>query len=178
MFKCSYRNRAVVIAALGLVALGLSGCAGLPTKTAGPLIMTGRVISQAEVRQMAPLAHVGDEAYAEVNSQGLDRVYTEFNAELFRLGVTKWNERFDCNRFAELYAGVAQTVFYRESMHQRTSAKALALGPFWYRPANGADAHAIVQILTEQGVIYIEPQTGARVQLTPAERASAFLQVM
>lgn len=178
MFKHAQSHRIASFFSVALAALFLAGCAGVPVRDARAQIMTGRVLSKAEVCQLAPRVYVGDNVYAEVNSAGLARVYDEFHNELFRLGVTKWNQRFDCNRFAELFTGVAQTMFFRESFHQRTPAQALALGPFWYVRGDGRGAHAIIQVLTERGIIYLEPQTGEHVTLTPAERTSAFLQVM
>ncbi|ACB74010.1 hypothetical protein Oter_0721 [Opitutus terrae PB90-1] len=167
--------------AAGALVLALSaGCASpagrdaLSAKSAAMPSATGRVLTKQEVQRRTATLFFGDETYAEVNSQWLFRYYQDFRAELFRLGIVRWDDRFDCNRFAELYTSLAQARFYRESYQSRTPAKALALAPFWYIRGNGQGAHAIVQALTERGRMFIDPQTGAEVQLTPQERASAY----
>ncbi len=119
---------------------------------------------------------MGDRAYAEVNSAWLHEWYDTFRAELFRLGIVKWDGRFDCNRFADVYAGMAQAWFFRETFHSNIQAQALALGPFWYQRADGSGGHAVIQALTERGRVFIDPQTGGEVELSVHERMSAFLQ--
>ena len=130
---------------------------------------TGRVFTKAEMHQRTTTHYFGDEVYAEVNSQWLQQYYQEFRSELHRLGVLQWDERFDCNRFAELYVGLAQARFFRETFHSRSAARALAIGPFWYVRDNGRGSHAVVQALTERGRVFIDPQTGEEVQLTTSE---------
>lgn len=170
---------------LGLAALVLvfSGCSAAPRPLASPSgemapsITTGRVYTLPEVRREIPTMYFGDDAYAEVNSEWLRMWYGEYRAQLARLGVIDWDTRFDCNRFVEFYASLAQAYFYREAFHSRTTARALALGPIWYVRENGRSRHALVQALTERGRIFIDPQTGREVELTPTERSSAYLQV-
>jgi hypothetical protein len=135
-------------------------------------------LDQTEVRLLIPRAYVGDESYAEVNSAWLPAYYSRFRTELSRLGIMRGTERFDCNRFAEMNTGMAQIMFFREVFHSGIAAQALAVGPFWYWPEGSQSIHAIVQIVTERGVIFLDPQTGVILELTPAEIASAFLQVI
>lgn len=161
---------ALVIAALSPLAL-LTGC----SKSSPAPSSTSRVYTAAEVRAAVPLAFAGDTAYAEVRSAWLREYYSEFRAEVFRQGVTKWDERFDCNHFATYYVALAQTKFYLAAFHSPTPAQSLAVGTFWYQSPRGP--HAIVVALTERGAVYIEPQTGAELQLTPEQRASAWLRV-
>lgn len=142
----------------------------------GMFAFTGRVYSKADMRRQLTLVMLGDEAYAEVNSAWLRAWYPAFRQELFRMGVVKWEERFDCNRFAEIYTGLAQVNFFRQTFHRRTGAKALALGQFWYVRDKGGP-HAIVQALTERGPVFIDPQTGEEMNLSPNERKSAYFQV-
>lgn len=135
---------------------------------------TGRVLTREEVRQRTATLFFGDETYAEVNSEWLPRFYADFRAELFRLGIVRWDERFDCNRFAELYIGLAQARYYREAFHADSGARALAIAPYWYVRSNGRGTHAVVQALTDRGRIFIDPQTGSEVYLTPQEHATAY----
>ena len=87
----------------------------------------------------------------------------------------RWDARFDCSHFASYYVALAQTKFYLAQFQSRTAAQSLAVGTIWYQSPRGP--HAIVVALTERGAVYIEPQTGAELTLTPAERASAWLKV-
>ncbi|MCR6655395.1 MAG: hypothetical protein NVV63_06135 [Opitutus sp.] len=145
-------------------------------RTGKPITTTGRVLSREAVRENVPGVIMGDRAYAEVNSAWLREWYGTFRSELFRLGIVKWDDRFDCNRFADVYAGMAQAWFFRETFHSNIQAQALALGPFWYQRADGSGGHAVIQVLTERGRVFIDPQTGREVELSVHERMSAFLQ--
>lgn len=154
-----------------LIALVLA-CAGC-SKQEPAAMATTRVLSGAEVRAAVPFALAGDAAYAEVNSASLRTYYDTFRSEIFRQGVTKWDERFDCNHFASYYVALAQTKFYLAQFQSRTTAQTLALGTYWYQSPRGP--HAIVVAITERGPIYIEPQTGGELILTPAQQSSAWL---
>ncbi len=179
-------------ARLGLAGLALAFLAGCAATTPRGATFLGSVLGQPapdlapfgervytkeEIRQRLPAAHLGDEAYAEVNSAWPAGWYETFRHELFALGVMRLDERFDCNRFADAYTSLAQVAFYRASFSRSTRANALALGPVWYQRERGG-AHAVVQALTERGLIYIDPQSGREVQLTASERRSAFLQTI
>lgn len=151
----------------------LCGWLGCSKRTDAAPIAGSRVLTAADVRQAVPLAFCGDATYAEVNSAVLPALYDDFRAEVFRRGVTKWDARFDCNHFAGYFVALAQTRFYLANFQSRTPAQTLALGTFWYQSARGG--HAIVVALTERGRVFLEPQTGAEVKLTPAEENSAWL---
>jgi hypothetical protein len=175
---------AQIFAATLLVAIAAlsSGCAstGLMANNAvatAPRPATGRVLTGAEVRAVIPRAIIGDDQYAEVNSAWLPEWYRMFRSQLFKLGITQWDERFDCNRIADFYSNLAQAYFSLEMFHSSTPAKALALGPFWYVRADGKGSHAVIQALTERGRVFIDPQTGKELELQPIERQSAYVQM-
>lgn len=176
--------RCAVTVVAGMVAWLWTGCATVPVSdtsvelhgVAKVTADTGRVLTRADVQHETAVRFFGNDTYAEVNSRWLTGFYADFRAELFRLGVVRWNERFDCGRFAELYTSLAQAKFYLESFHSRTTAKALAIGPYWYVRGDGKGTHAVVQALTERGRMFIDPQTGAEIQLTPRESATAYYQ--
>lgn len=179
MLSIRHQLRCAMTACLGLAGVVLLvGCAEIPVGRMDPRISTGRVYTKAEICRLMPRVFVGDEAYAEVNSRELDRFYQEFSAELHRLGIAEGDNRLNSKRLVELYTGVAQAKFYRQSFQSDTPARALALGPFWYVDDGSKDKHAVVQVLTERGPIYIDPRTGQQVILTVSEKASVFLQVM
>ncbi len=116
----------------------------------------------------------GDTAYGQVNSAWLHGFYARWHHDLFEKGVTKWEERFDCNRFASHYQAAAQIEYYVDNFHSWTPGRALALAEVWYKPDRSATGHAIVEAYTENGAVYIEPQTGRIFQLTAAEKASVY----
>lgn len=182
---------------IGLAGVMLSGCATLggpaePEASArltraasadapflgapGQMPWTGRILTAGELRQLRPNAILAEDCYAEVNASWLPQYYREFRSELFRLGITRWDERFDCNRFADLFTSLAQAHFFRATFHSHTPAKALALGPYWYIRADGSGAHAIIQAMTQHGPVYFDPQTGEAVELAAGEKFAAYLQ--
>lgn len=158
----------VLVVACVVAVLLANGCA----KQERPLA-TAKVLNRWEVGAIMPSATLGDSSYAQVDSAALPALYEEFRAEIFRKGVTKWDDRFDCNHFAAYFAALAQTKFYLANFHSRTPAQSLAVGTYWYQSAAGP--HAIVVALTERGPVFIEPQTGG--ELTFPVRPQTFLNV-
>lgn len=139
--------------------------------------MTGRILTNDELRGAVPGAILGEAVYAEVNSEWLPHWYGTFRAQLFKIGLTRWDPRFDCNRFADFYANLAQAFFSLEMSRSGTPAQALALGPFWYVRGDGRGTHAIVQAVTERGRIFIDPQTGREMKLSALEEQSGYVQL-
>lgn len=137
-------------------------------------ISTGKVMNPGDILQQAPGALLGDKFYAEVNSASLPKLYDDFREELFEHGIVQSDERYTCKHFAALFAELAQAKYFKESHRTDTKARALAIGSFWYVRDNDGGPHAIVQILTERGRIYFEPQTGKEVKLSEKEEASAY----
>lgn len=141
-----------------------------------PAPCTGRIYAcAAVVDQVGFPVHTADDAYAEVSSAWLKAYYSDYRRTLFREGVVRWDEAFDCDNFASLYVGLANLRFFTASFHSRTEAQSLALGEYWYRPAGGLQGHAIVTALTERGQIFLEPQSGQELHLSPDEQLSRFL---
>lgn len=140
-------------------------------------LVTGRVLTSLQVAN-----HVGfpvvlkDATYAEVSSAWLRDYYGEFRKTLFRQGVVKWEETFDCDDFASFYVSLAAVRFFTATWSSEFPAEALALGEFWYRPdGKRGQGHAIVTALTERGQVFIEPQSGQELTLTDSERLSRYL---
>lgn len=141
-----------------------------------PAPSTGRIFTRAEIQAKAGvLSYYSDDTYAEVSSAWLKSFYDDYRKVLFNQGVTKWEPTFDCDNFATFYVALANVRFFSASFQSFSPAQSLALGEFWYSPSGGANAHAIVTVLTERGQIFIEPQSGQELQLTPEERASCLL---
>lgn len=141
-----------------------------------PAMSSGKVLPADVVRaQVGPFGSFGDMYYAEASSAALLAFGDDFQAELFRLGVTHWDTRFDCNHFATFYVALAQTRFFVANFQSWTAAQTLAVGELWYRRNGNGPGHAIVIALTESGRRFIEPQTQQFVTLTDNEWASRFL---
>lgn len=120
---------------------------------------------------------IGDETYARVRAAAIPALNDDFLATLSRQGMSgRWDRRFDCNRFAALWIGLAQARYAVEQWHSKVAPQALALGEVWYRPdgAPPGTGHAIVAAVTDAGPLFIEPQTGAIVHLSASERRSIY----
>ncbi len=121
-------------------------------------------------------SYFGDSTYAMVDAAGLAGYYDSFRQRLFDDGIVKWEPNFDCNHFASYYVALANTRYAADHFQTLSSSpQSLAIGTFWYQSSKGP--HAIVVALTNQGTIFIEPQTGKQLILTQQEKASAFLKV-
>lgn len=165
-------NRIGVVLACGLLAF--AGCSKKEQPGgSGGALATAKVLSSDDVSRDVPWATFGDRSYAQVNSAALPALYADFRAEIFRKGVTKWDDRFDCNHFASYYVALAQTKFYLDNFHASTPAQSLAVGTYWYQSPAGP--HAIIVAITERGPVFIEPQTGDEVKF--ATRPKMFLSV-
>lgn len=160
--------RLFIIAVACSMAAVISGCAksGPPAPSATAVLLTS-----VDVAHQIDGAFAPDAIYAQVNSAWLKDFYPTFRAEIFRQGVVKWDDRFDCNHFAAYYVALAQTKFYLDAWRSGTPAQSLAIAQFWYVSPRGG--HAIVVALTERGPVFIEPQTGEEVHLPPDQRAAA-----
>lgn len=166
--------------ALGCL-LALTSLPGCSRSDQSAPITTGRVqmatLLQAELMGAHPGMKVGafpftpDTSYATVNSAWLPGFYERWKADIFKKGVVKWDERFDCNRFAASYAAAAQIEYFVATFQSWRPAQALAVGEVWFTTRLGVK-HSIVIAHTERGPIFIEPQTGEEVRMTPAELAS------
>lgn len=137
----------------------------------------GTVLTSNELRmQVGGLVYVGDSSYAVVRKDWLVDFYPKYRDRLFKLGVTKWDDSFDCNHFSYNFVALAQTDYYVTSFHDRSRANTLAVGLIWYMK-QGTQGHSIVMAVTEQGIVYMEPQTGQFVTLTESEKATITLKL-
>jgi hypothetical protein len=175
------KNSRFILVSLGLALAGLF----LPacSKKDSAKIDTGKelpaVLVEPQFQAYFPGQPVGqwaftpDTSYAVVNSAWLPAFYARWRADIFDKGVTKWDGRYDCNKFAASFCAAAQLEYYRDKFHSWDKGQALAVGEIWYRPDVGG-AHAIVAAVTERGVLFIEPQNGQEVKLSPKELAGIF----
>ena len=83
--------------------------------------------------------------------------------------IKGWREDFDCDNFARLYVSLIQACHAKAD----TKHEGVAVGEFWY-DQNGVEGHAIVIAKTDEGWTFIEPQSGAELCLTDAEKQSSW----
>ena len=159
---------ALAFLALGIACLVIIGGCGRQEKA----LSTGKVMTSTEVRATLP-GYVGDTAYAVVRSTALPSLYDNFQTGLSREGLIKWDARFDCNHFAALYVALAQARYAVAAWQSSTPAQSLALAEVWYHRDDGK-GHAIVAAITEHGLQFIEPQTGAVITPSESERSNIY----
>ncbi|HEY1109137.1 MAG TPA: hypothetical protein VGE76_10910 [Opitutaceae bacterium] len=114
-----------------------------------------------------------DEGYAVPTRDWLlGPFWAWFQKDRWARGLTKWERRNDCDNFARAYAQAAQDC---HALSNGSDQEGVAVGEFFYTQAKGG-GHAIVAAFVDSParLIFIEPQTGREVTLTPEEQASAF----
>jgi hypothetical protein len=126
--------------------------------------------------QVGGLVYAGDSSYTVVRKDWLVDFYPKYRDRLFKLGVAKADDSFDCNHFSYNFVALAQTDYYVTSFHDRIRGDTLAVGLIWYITRFG-QGHSIVMAVTEQGIVYMEPQTGQFVTLTESEKATITLKL-
>ena len=137
-------------------------------------ITNGKILTNIEVSNIRS-GYTGDSIYAVVNSNSLQSFYDNFRDVLSKQGLVKWDARFDCNHFSSLYIALAQSKYTVAAWNSSTPAQSLAMAEIWYnKDGIKNNGHAVVLIITENGPIYIEPQTGQQIQLSDVEKNSIF----
>jgi hypothetical protein len=115
-----------------------------------------------------------DTTYARPTNDWLfNEFWPWFRKERRAVGVGQWTRRNDCDNFARAYCVFAQDAHAAHS--DGAGAEAVAVGEFCYVGSSHVTRpHAIVCAFTEDGLIFIEPQTGQRLALTPQEILTCF----
>jgi hypothetical protein len=134
-------------------------------------------MTQAEITAFLPVwppPWYYDTGYAVPTSRWLFRDFLPaISLARHRAGKSTYTRRNDCDNFARAFAVAAQDA-WADSPGVRSDDEALAFGEFCYHRADGRGAHAINVAITDEGLVFIEPQTAERITLTPAEIATAF----
>jgi hypothetical protein len=125
-------------------------------------------------RNVGAWAFTPDKSYALVNRKWIKSFYNEWREDLFKKGVIRWDDKFDCNKFAASFCAAAQIAYFNSSYGDSSKPQALAIGEIWYYPAYNQRPHAIVCAIADDGVIFLEPQTGEELKLLPIELSSIF----
>lgn len=169
--------RCVLLLAATLGFLCLTSCSRQDTSV--PVsIVNGKVLSQYQVSTSLARVAASQAVYAEVDSTKLGPYYAHYLAELGHVtgqNAPHWDANASCTCFSSFYADLAKAEYYLLEFNTQTAATAPAVGTVWYvKDGPPKVGHAIVVVLTEKGRLFIEPQTGAQVTLSPAELASAW----
>lgn len=98
-----------------------------------------------------------------------------FHGTMWDANLQKWKVRWQCRDFARAYATLAQRC-WAETVGG-TEDDGLAIGEFWFLPANRTDpnvGHAINPVITGSGMKFIEPQNNSIWAVTPTEFESRY----
>jgi len=132
-------------------------------------------MNQADLRSLFPSTayfYAADDSYAKpALAWLLGPFWAWFWNDRTNKGLLAWDRRNDCDNFARSYTQGC------EDCHAITAGntdEGLAVGQFYYHRDIGG-AHAIVAAVTDAGLVFIEPQTGLRLALSPKEISTAFL---
>ena len=132
-------------------------------------------MTQSEIRSFFPswiAPFFYDVDYAKPTSDWLLNEFGPwFRKNRWKKDLDKWSRRNDCDNTARSYCVAAQDAHAKGD----SQAEAIAVGEFCYIATTHVQgAHAIVCAFTEEGLIFIEPQTGQRLALIPTEIQSCF----
>jgi hypothetical protein len=131
----------------------------------------------SKVQNSGSFPFTGDKDYAVVNYDWLFEFYEVWRDEIFAQNVIKWDDKFDCNKFATSYIARAQIEYFKITWGNNKP-QALALAEIWFTEKETKTAkynHAIVAALTNKGLVFFEPQTGKQIILTEKQQASIYL---
>lgn len=149
------------------------GCSRQEEALTNPTAITySALIAQTETHGIKSI--VGDKKYLVLRESDIKRDYKFFRSILSHIGLVRWDEGFDCNRFASLFISVNQAKFVVTNWHSQHRSLALGYAEVWYRKKDYG-LHAIVVAYTERGLIFIEPQTGEELKLDDDEIKSITL---
>ncbi len=98
-----------------------------------------------------------------------NKFYPYFQKELFRLKIDGWSQKFDCEDFAKLFKTLIQACHAQS----KGNAEGIAVAEIHYKREDGVN-HAINAIITDKGLIFLEPQTGESLVLTENEEKSIY----
>lgn len=133
-------------------------------------------MTAAEIRTHFPAwvpVLCADDTYAKPTVAWLrDKFWPWYVKQRFNLGLAKWERKNDCDNFSRAYAQNASDC---HALTAGESSEGLAVGEFWYVGTSHVQGpHAINVAFTDEGKVYVEPQSGQRLALTPTEEQSAF----
>ena len=113
-----------------------------------------------------------DDSYAVPTADWLlNGFFPAWRTERTAKGLWQYTRENDCDNYARAFCVGAQDAW---AQSHSDDDEAVAVGEFCYVRADGAGSHCIVAAFCETGLIFIEPQTGQRLALTPTEISTCF----
>ena len=117
--------------------------------------------------------HLGAASYAVPTLDWLQaKCWPAFRSRLWSENLDKWIVRWECRDFARAFACFALECWATSALLPSLD-DGLSVGEIWFRltPTTG---HAICPAITDQGLVFIEPQTGQLCTLTPEQLSSRY----
>ena len=163
----------IILSVLFLLAPFFGGCtAGIEKAN----MVDGSVISSGDLKIRTRLNNpmFRNRTYAVVKETAVWDMYCDFWKVLYSQELYKWNSRFNCVHIANLFVELCQVQYANKDFNKSPNAEALALAEVWYHPNKNkkGEDHAVVAIYTDNGLLFLEPQTGQFVRLTEEEKRS------
>jgi hypothetical protein len=127
--------------------------------------------------------HTGAQSYAVPTLAWLrGPCFDAFRARYWQADLAKWQFRWECRDFAAAFRLFAVECWARTpALNSQLSAissesDGIAVGELWFLPdpLNAAQGHAICPVICDQGLQFIEPQTGLLAPCSPAQLASRY----
>ena len=117
-------------------------------------------------------SQIGDKEYnIPTLKWTMEKFYPFYVKKLEELGVSVWDNKWDCEDFSSFFKSLAQ-ICHRKS---KGSAEGIAIGEIYYhQDGDNEGNHAINVIFLENGPIFFEPQQGLPVKLSAAEMNSVY----
>jgi hypothetical protein len=110
-----------------------------------------------------------DSSYAKPTTSWLTGKFYEYYSNWLDLnGLSQWRAKWDCDNFSSSYYTFAQACHVASNRPE----EGLTVGELFYRRDIDGAGHAIIVAITDEGVIFIEPQDGKEFQLSVKEKAS------
>jgi hypothetical protein len=118
-------------------------------------------------------------SYESIKESKIRALYDAWRQQLFDTNphLIKYSESNDCDKFAFSFYSYVQNIYYELNYGIKGSAESFGVGIVFYRHENKIN-HAINVIITEDDILFFEPQTGEVVKLTPTEVKSIYLVIM
>lgn len=168
----------------------------LPSPSTGHLMRVDQFASLLPTQFTRSGLVLQSETYVEVAAGWVPGFVTRFDEELARRGLSEWSISFDCAFRASLFRDLAEAEYARaqaSSQSSPLSAYSLAMVEVSYlRDTDLADArvrgwdgkdgtphcplgHVVIVILTERGLLTVDPTMGTLTTLSDSELDSVYL---
>ena len=127
------------------------------------------------LESFVPPCYMGARSYAEPTTKWLTGpCYAAFKARYFDAYLAKWQYRWECRDFAAAFRLFAVECWATSTeLTTLDNDDGISVGEMWYKPTPDT-AHAICPIITNEGLLYLEPQNGQLCTLTSEQYSSRF----